>query len=258
MSFQLSGKAALVTGATSGLGRAIAVRFAAEGAAVAAMGRDAKALRAVAEEIRRAGGRVVAIRGDVRREPGCRRAVRRAAAELGGIDLLVNAAGVFSRGGLDTTAREWDRLMGTNLRGLWLMTREAAPFLKRRKGAAIVNLSSSAGEIRPFAAVMPYCVSKAGVGMLTKCAALELAPSGVRVNGIAPGVVPTRLHRRGGMSEKEYAGFLERSAGLHPLGFLGSTEDVVEAALYLCTDRSRWVTGQTLVLDGGRTLVSPR
>ncbi len=255
---RLAGKVALVTGAGSGLGRAIAERFAREGAALALLGRRAKRLRRTLRLVEALGAEGIVVAGDVRREADCLRAVRRVLKAFGGLDILVNSAGVFGMGGLDTPLSEWDRIQESNLRAVFLMTRAAAPHLKERAGSAIVNLSSTAGGVRPFSSVMPYCVSKAALEMFTKCTALELAPAGVRVNAIAPGVVPTELHRAGGMSEKEYRAFLARSATLHPLGFNGSPEDIAEAALYLAGPASRWVTGTTMVLDGGRTLVSPR
>lgn len=253
----LAGKAALVTGGGTGLGRAIAIHFAAAGARVAVVGRRPEKLRQTLRAVRLAGGRGLAVPADLRREADCRRAVARAAAALGGLDILVNAAGVFSMGGLDTSPSEWDRVMETNVRAMFLVTRAAAARLAKRKGC-VVNLSSTAGGVRPFPTVMPYCVSKAAVEMFTKCVALELAPAGVRVNAIAPGVVPTELHRAGGMGPKAYAAFLARSASLHPLGFNGAPEDVAAAALYLAGPAARWMTGHTMVLDGGRTLVSPR
>lgn len=254
----LLGKVALVTGAGSGLGRAIAERFARAGARVALMGRRPERLAETLKRVAKAGSRGVASAGDVRSENDCRWAVEKAVGAFGGLDILVNAAGVFGTGGLATPLSEWDRILETNLRALFLMTRAAAPLIAKRGGGSIVNLSSTAGAVRPFPTVMPYCVSKAGVEMLTKCAALELAPQKIRVNAIAPGVVPTDLHRSGGMEEKEYEAFLARSAPLHPLGGNGDASDVAEAALYLVSPSGRWITGTTLVLDGGRTLVSPR
>lgn len=254
----LSGKVALVTGAGSGLGRAIAERFARAGARIALMGRRPERLAETLKLVAKAGSSGVSSAGDVRSENDCRWAVEKAVGAFGGLDILVNAAGVFGAGGLSTPPTEWDRILETNLRGLFLMTRAAAPMIAKRAEGSIVNLSSTAGGVRPFPMVMPYCVSKAGVEMFTKCAALELAPQGIRVNAIAPGVIPTDLHRAGGMGEKEYEAFLARSAPLHPLGGNGAPSDIAEAALYLVSPSGRWITGTTLVLDGGRTLVSPR
>ncbi len=254
----LAGKVALVTGAGSGLGRAIALRFVRAGARVALMGRRAERLQETLALVAKAGGKGVVTAGDTRGENDCRWAVEKAVGSFGGLDILVNAAGVFGMGGLETPPAEWDRLMETNVRAMFLMTRAAVPAIARRGRGAVVNLSSTAGGVRPFPSVMPYCVSKAAVEMFTKCVALELAPKGIRVNAIAPGVVPTDLHRAGGMSEGDYAAFLERSATLHPLGFNGDPADIAEAALYLAGPSGRWITGVTLVLDGGRTLVSPR
>lgn len=257
MSGELNGRAALVTGATSGIGRATALRFAEEGARVALVGRDAETLGAAAEEIRAAGGHALEVQADVRDEEQARRAVETAVESLGGLDVLVNAAGIISNGTIETTTlADWDAMMGVNLRSVFHLMQLAAPHLERRPGN-VVNVSSVTG-LRAFPGVLAYCVSKAAVDQLTRCAALELAPKGVRVNAVNPGVVVTQIHRRGGMAEERYADFLEHSKTTHPLGRVGTAEEVAELILFLASDRAAWITGATYSIDGGRAQTCAR
>ncbi len=134
--------------------------------------------------------------------------------------------------------------------------REAAPHLKATRGS-IVNVSSVNG-LRSFPGVLAYCVSKAAVDHLTRCAAIELAPLGVRVNAVNPGVTVTNLHRRSGMGEEQYAAFLERSKSTHPIGRPGSAEEVAELIVFLASERAGWMTGETIPIDGGRHLTCAR
>lgn len=257
MAGELEGRAALVTGATSGIGRATALRFAAEGARVALVGRDAETLGAVAEEVRAVGAEAVGVQADVTAEAHARRAVETAAERLGGIDVLVNAAGIIANGTVETTQlSDWDAMMNVNLRSVFHLMQLAAPHLEKRPGN-VVNVSSVTG-LRAFPGVLAYCVSKAGVDQLTRCAALELAPKGVRVNAVNPGVVVTQVHRRGGMSEEKYADFLEHSRTTHPLGRVGAAEEVAELILFLASDRASWITGATYSIDGGRAQTCAR
>jgi NAD(P)-dependent dehydrogenase (short-subunit alcohol dehydrogenase family) len=253
---RFAGRVALVTGATSGIGRACAVSLAREGARVVAAGRRAERLAEVVAAIAAAGGEAVAVEGDTREAEKCEAWVREAVARFGGLDLLVNAAGVLGNGGIqNTTSDEWDRVMDVNLRALFLMTRAATPELVRRKGA-VVNLSSVASH-RPYAGLLAYCVSKAGVDMLTRCAALDLAPHGVRVNAVNPGVVVTELHTVT-HAIADYPAFLERSKSTHPIGRVGTAEEVAALVLYLLSDQAGWITGSTVAIDGGRGLASAR
>src|SRR2546423_12604314 len=208
MEKELNGMTALLTGATSGIGRATALRFAEAGARVALVGRSNEGLSEVAEEIRAHDGEAVEVRADVTVEEDARRAVAEAFKHFGGLDVLVNAAGIISNGTIEnTTLDDWDAMMNVNLRSVFHLMQLSAPHLERRPGN-VVNVSSVTG-LRAFPGVLAYCVSKAGVDQLTRCAALELAPKGVRVNAVNPGVVVTQIHRRGGMSDDKYAAFLE-------------------------------------------------
>jgi NAD(P)-dependent dehydrogenase (short-subunit alcohol dehydrogenase family) len=203
-------------------------------------------------------GRKVAICvADVTSADGPGLIVKTAIDRFGRIDVLVNAAGVIATGTVETTDDEtWDRMMAVNLRAPFRLMRASVPYLKQQKGA-VVNVSSVNG-LRSFAGVLAYCSSKAGVDQLTRCAALELAPHGVRVNAVNPGVTVTNLHRRGGMDDGQYAAFLERSKETHPLGRPGRPEEVASLIVYLASDRAAWMTGETIPIDGGRHLTCLR
>lgn len=255
MSGELEGRVALVTGATSGIGRATALRFDEEGARVALVGRNAGALEEVAGEMQ--GSETLAILADVTNEDDAVRAVRETVEHCGGLDVLVNAAGIISNGTVETTTlADWDAMMNVNLRSAFHLMQLSAPYLARRPGN-VVNVSSVTG-LRAFPGVLAYCVSKAGVDQLTRCAALELAPKGVRVNAVNPGVVVTEIHRRGGMPEDAYASFLEHSKQTHPLGRVGDAREVAELILFLASDRAAWITGATYSIDGGRAQTCAR
>ena len=253
---RFAGRSALVTGASSGIGRAVAQALGREGAKVVCAGRRAARLEETAAGTRAAGGEAVVATGDVRDEAVCRRLVDLACQRFGGLERLVNAAGVIGAGTLaDTAPGEWDRVMDSNLRSVYLMTRAATPELVRNRGA-IVNLSSVAGS-RPYPGLAAYCVSKAGVDQLTRCTALDLAPHGVRVNAVNPGVVVTELHTVTN-AVPDYAAFLERSKSTHPIGRVGQPEEVATLVLFLLGDDSGWITGATMAIDGGRALASAR
>jgi NAD(P)-dependent dehydrogenase (short-subunit alcohol dehydrogenase family) len=253
---RFEGRVALVSGASSGIGRACALALAGEKARVVAAGRRRDRLDEVVKKISAGGGEAVAVTGDVRAPEVCESWVRAAVSRFGGLDLLVNAAGVLGNGAVqDTTTDEWDRIMDSNLRGVFLLTRAAGSELARRRGA-VVNLSSVAGT-RPYAGLAAYCVSKAAVDMLTRCAALDLAPHGVRVNAVNPGVVVTELHTVTG-AIADYPAFLERSKTTHPIGRVGQPEEVAALVLYLLSEDAGWVTGATVAIDGGRALASAR
>jgi len=248
----LENKKVLVTGGTSGIGRAIAERFLAEGAQVAIMSRRSEVVEEVANELG-----VIGIVGDVAIEADCNRAVAEADDAFSGLTTLVNSAGVIGNGGTEDTPREeWQRQMSINLDGTVQMCRAALGPLKKAEGGSIINISSVTGS-RPFGQITAYCVSKAAVDMYTRCAALELAPHNIRVNAIAPGVVVTNLHTATNAVD-DYAAFLERSRDTHPLGFVGEGKDIAALALYLASDESRWATGGIYPLDGGRANMSAR
>ncbi|HEX8178781.1 MAG TPA: glucose 1-dehydrogenase [Pyrinomonadaceae bacterium] len=257
MGEELQGHVALVTGASSGIGRATALAFAAAGARVALVGRAREALQAVEREITAQGGAALSIAADVMQEADAERAVTTAVEHFGGLDVLVNAAGILSNGTIETTQlAAWDEMMNVNLRAVFHLMQLAVPHLKRRPGN-IVNVSSVTG-LRAFPGVLAYCVSKAGVDQLTRCAALELAADGIRVNAVNPGVVRTEIHRRGGMQAEAYAAFLERSRTTHPIGRVGTPAEVADLILFLASPRGGWITGATYSIDGGRAQTCAR
>lgn len=248
---------AIVTGASSGIGRAAARRLAGKGFGVLAVGRDAAALESVCREIGSEGGRAEPCIADVTTPGAPALVVQRAVEVGGGIDALVNAAGIIASGGvLEASDEGWDAMLDINVRAPFRLLRAAAPSLVERRGA-VVNVSSVAG-LRAFPGLASYCVSKAAVDQLTRCAALDLAPSGVRVNAVNPGVVVTNLHRRGGMEAARYADFLERSRTTHPLGRPGTPEEIADLIAFLVSADSGWITGETIAIDGGRHLTCLR
>lgn len=235
----------MVTGASSGIGKAAAERFVADGLTVMGVGRDGAALGP--------SGFVM----DVTSSGGPAAIVAEARRRHGRIDVLVNAAGVIASAGVkDTTDEAFDAMLDINLRASFRLLRDATPSLVETRGS-VVNLSSVAGT-RAFPGLLSYCVSKAAVDQLTRCAALDLAPNGVRVNAVNPGVVVTNLHRRGGMDEARYAAFLEHSRATHPLGRPGTPEEIAELIVWLASPRASWITGETISIDGGRHLTCLR
>ena len=257
MEDSFANKVVFVTGATSGIGHAVAVKFAAASARVVALGRDQGALQQVAVAIKNAGGEPLALTVDVTNTGETRRAVEAAISKFGSLDVLVNAAGHISSGSIENTSLDaWDAMMNVNLRAVFQLMQMAAPHLIQTKGN-IVNVSSVTG-LRSFPGVLAYCVSKAGVDQLTRCAALELAPKGVRVNAVNPGVVVTEIHKRGGMSEENYKNFLEHSKTTHPIGRVGDPKEIAELVFYLASEKAGWITGATYQIDGGRALTCAR
>lgn len=247
----------IVTGASSGIGRAVALRFGGEGAAVLAVGRQEEALAEVAGEIERAGGRAAVLVVDVTAPDAPQRIVAAAVDGLGGITTLVNAAGIIGAGTVETTTdAQWDGMLDINVRAPFRLMRAAATALGQSKGS-VINVSSVTG-LRAFPGVLAYCVSKAAVDQLTRCAALEFAPQGVRVNAVNPGVVISNLHRRSGMDDAAYTAFLERSKTTHPLGRAGEPGEIADLICFLASDRAEWITGETISIDGGRHLTCAR
>ena len=253
---QFTGKVAFVTGATSGIGQACAMAFARAGANVVCVGRKEDALMELEQKIRETSSGVL-VRADLAHEDEAERAVQQAVGVFGGIDVLVNAAGHISSGTIENTSLQaWDDMMNVNVRASFVLMQKAAPSLIERRGN-IVNISSVTG-LRAFPGVLAYCVSKAALDQLTRCASLELAAKGVRVNAVNPGVVVTQIHKRGGMSEEAYAAFLEHSKSTHPLGRTGTPEEIASLVLYLASDDASWITGATYSIDGGRAQTCAR
>lgn len=247
----MKNKVAIVTGASSGIGRATAKLFAENGATVIGVGRNETELLALRDELNGSEGTIRPHLGDVLEVTQLDRIVSETIDSFGQIDTLVNAAGVLKGGNIeDCTLADWDKQMNINVRSVYYLMQKCIPHLEKTKGS-IVNVSSVTGT-RAFPGVLAYCVSKAAVDQLTRCAALDLAPKGVRVNAVNPGVVVTNLHKRGGMDEEAYSKFLERTKETHPLGRAGNAEEIAELIYFLASDKAGWITGATYAIDGGR------
>ena len=241
----------LITGASSGIGRETAITFAANGARVVAVGRNEAELESLRDECQHASGSLKIAVADLSETREIEKAVEETAAEFGQIDVLVNAAGIILNGSIaDTTLADWDAMMNINLRSVFYLMQRCVPHLEKTRGN-IVNVSSVAGT-RSFPNLLAYGVSKAAVDQLTRCAALDLAGKGVRVNAVNPGVVVTNLHRRGGMADENYRNFLEHSKTTHPLGRVGEPREVADLIYYLASEKAAWITGATYEIDGGR------
>jgi len=248
---QLAGKVALITGGASGIGRAAALLFAREGAAIALADVNADAGQQVADEIIEAGGRVFFELTDVAASADCRRFVERAIREFGRIDVLFNNAGIIRRSTvLDLSEEDWDRVMAVNVKSIYLLSRAAIPHMQKAGGGAIVNTSSGWGLAGGGKAAV-YCASKGAVVLLTKAMAIDHGPHKIRVNCICPGDTDTPMLREEARQlGVENSRFFAESAK-RPLGRAGTPEEIAQAVLYLASDTSSFVTGTALVVDGG-------
>ncbi|MGE3466146.1 MAG: SDR family oxidoreductase [Pyrinomonadaceae bacterium] len=242
---------AIVTGASSGIGRAAAVRLAAEGFTVVAVGRNEKELGLLSKTSASEKGSIKPHLADVTEMSQLERIVSETVHNHGQIDVLVNSAGIIKNGTIeDTTLEDWDKMLNINLRSVFSLSQKCVPHLIETQGN-IVNVSSVAGT-RSFPNVLAYCVSKAAIDQLTRCSALELAAKKVRVNAVNPGVVVTNIHKRGGMEDAAYDAFLEHSKTTHPIGRVGTPEEVADLICFLASDKASWITGATYEIDGGR------
>ncbi len=247
----------VITGASSGIGRASALLFAENGWNVVAVGRNERDLAVLRDEAQDKEGVVKIHLADLLEATQLERVIIETLGSFRQIDALVNAAGIISNGSIeDTPLEDWDKMMNINLRVIFVMMQKCVPQLELTKGN-IVNVSSVAG-IRAFPNVLAYCVSKAAVDQLTRCSALELAPKGIRVNAVNPGVVVTNLHKRGGMADEDYEKFLENSKKTHPIGRTGTPEEVADLIYFLASEKAGWITGATYEIDGGRSQTCAR
>ena len=254
----LANKVAVITGGGRGIGRAIALQFAKEGAAVAVAARTKSEIESVVEQVRSVGGRAAAVTADVADEAHCRRVIEVATEEFGRVDILVNNAGEYGpvKPVEEINPTEWDRVIAVHLRGAYLLTRLALPAMYARGTGVILNISSLSAK-SAFAWGSPYAAAKAGMLGLTRVVAAEAARKGVRVNAICPGPVTetkmskdlgqTLAERLGVSKEDQLSGFLNTILQ----GRGQSANEIAAAALFLCSDQASAITGQALNVDGG-------
>jgi len=247
----LHGKVAIVTGGSSGIGKAIVKTYLDHGAKVAIVDVDEEGLQETGKELAKLEEKVLLVKGDVTKVEDVRKVVDETVKKWNKIDILVNNAGVGTISSLiEMTEEEWDYVLDINLKGMFLFTREVAKVMIEQKEGCVINLSSINEEV-PLAGEIHYCVSKGGVKMLTRAVALELAPYNIRVNAIAPGMTETAL-------TEEILVIPElKGAVLHqiPLGRIGRPEDIAKVAVFLASDYASWVTGSTICADGGMHLI---
>ena len=246
---RLENKVAVVTGSSRGIGKAIALAFAREGAAVAVDYRShPDEAREVVKEIEGLGGRGLAIRADVSEQDDVRGLIQETVREFGRLDIMVNNAGMEEKMPfLKTPLEVFERAMAVNLTGAWLGCQEAArQMVSQGDGGRIINVSS-VHEDRPMPTNSPYCAAKGGLRMLMRTIAVELAPEGITVNNIAPGAIETPINE----NLKDNPGQMQELLSGIPLGRIGQPEEVAELAIYLASDAASYVTGSSFVIDGG-------
>jgi 3-oxoacyl-[acyl-carrier protein] reductase len=248
---KLDGKAAIITGGGTGIGRSIALTFAREGADVAVCGRTLSTLNEVADEIKTIGQRAIAITTDVCVKEQVQNMVKKTIREFGKIDILVNDAGI-GRFGLivDLPEEEWDAVVDTSLKGTFLCMQAVGRPMMERKFGRIINISSIMGMRTARPGQSAYCAAKAGVELLTKAATIEFTSYGIRVNCIAPGNIETPIYRKG-RTQAEIDQWLA-SAKSAPIGRAGEAQEIANVALFLASEDSSFVCGECIVVDGGR------
>lgn len=250
---KLAGKRTLITGAGSGIGEAMALLFAGEGAQVAVADFDLPAAERTVSRVREAGGEAIAIHVDVSRADQVQRMVADAVAKFGGIDLLCNNAGIGVAAVCHETSEEdWDRTMAVDLKGVFLGCKYAIPHMLRQSSGVICNTSSVAGQVGVFNRAA-YCAAKAGVLGLTKSIAIDYADKGIRCNALLPGTVHSPWIGKILAQQPDPEGERQRMEARQPVGRMGRPNEIAAAALYLCSDDAAFVTGSGLVIDGGLT-----
>ena len=244
----LEGKIALVTGGSRGIGKAVATTLADAGADVALASRKLPDLEKVAEEIRAKGRRALSVPTHTRKVEELKNLTQKVMEEFGRIDILVNNAATNPAMGaiVDTEESVYDQIMETNLKGYFMLSRFVGKIMRDQKSGNIINISS-AGGVSPAEGLGPYCISKAGINMLTKALALELGPYNIRVNAIAPRIVKTEFSKALWTNPK----LMEREYKFTPLKVVATPDEIAQAALYLASSATNYMTGHVLVLNGG-------
>lgn len=257
MNLNFNGKTALITGASSGIGEATARELSKLGCQVMISGRKREKLMALKSSLGGDSRRIELFDGDICDLQFRENLVEKTIESFGRLDVLVNSAGIIGMDSIFTsTLEKYDRMMEVNLRSIFHLIQLCIPYLEKT-GGNIINVSSVAGT-RSFPGILNYCISKAGLDQLTRCCALELAPRGVRVNAVNPGVVVTKLHLNTGMADPDYARFLEHSKTTHPIGRVGQAQEVADLIAFLASDSAGWITGATYAIDGGRAQTCAR
>jgi NAD(P)-dependent dehydrogenase (short-subunit alcohol dehydrogenase family) len=252
---EYTGKVALVTGGALGIGKGIVEGFAREGAAVAIADVNRAAAEALAAELTAAGGQAVATIGDVSSSADAERMVAETVAALGRLDVLVNNAGIQPIDAYfnveDTPEETWDRILGVNLKGVFLMSKFGIPHIRAAGGGAVINIASVQG-LQSMPGVPSYAASKGGVLSLTRNMALDYARQNIRVSAICPGTIDSEMVRTAARAEGgDIDANLQRYGDFHPVGRLGLPEDIAQAALFLASERATFITGGYLTVDGG-------
>ncbi|MFN4111818.1 MAG: SDR family oxidoreductase, partial [Ignavibacteria bacterium] len=242
------------TSATSGIGLSTLKKFIKENYFVIAIGRNEAKLNELKETYP---NQIDIFKCDVSNKDDRINLVNFLKSKNYELDVLVNSAGILRNGTIENTSLdEWNYIIETNLTSIFHLMNLCIPLLEKRKGS-IVNVSSVTG-LRSFPNILAYCVSKAGVDHLTRCSALELAPKGIRVNAVNPGVVITNCHLNSGMDKETYNKFLEHSKTTNPIGRVGNPDEIADLIFFLASDKSSWITGETIAIDGGRHLTCAR
>ena len=248
MGVRLQNKIALITGAGTGIGRAIALALGGEGTRIGLVGRRKHLLQSVAREI---GSDSVVIEADVSKNSEVERAVEQMASHFGGINTLVNNAGVLHSGTAEQiTDDQWDETFSINVRGLWRLSTAVLPHLRKSGGGSIINIASVLG-INGARNRAAYAASKGAVVLLTKCMAIDHGQEKIRVNAICPGFVETELTEAVFRQAPDPEAIRRERTAVHPIGRLGQPEDIAGLAVYLASDDSSWMTGAILPIDGG-------
>uniref|UniRef100_T1JDD7 Ketoreductase (KR) domain-containing protein n=1 Tax=Strigamia maritima TaxID=126957 RepID=T1JDD7_STRMM len=246
-------KVAIITGGSSGIGAGIVVEFAKLGCAVAIVGRNEKNLEGTADKCKSCGlpnEKILCITADMVNDDDVKLIVTKTINKFGKINVLVNNAGISKVGGLPAVnMKEYDEVMRVNVRSVVLLSQEATPHLIKTKGN-IVNISSVMSN-QAWPGILAYAMSKAAVDHFTRCSAVDLAPKGVRINSVQPGMIETQIYDRLGMSKEQKDQLMDKNRRAHPMGRLGTTQDIGRACVFLASENSSFTTGQTLAIDGG-------